>query len=132
MYKYAFLHTNNALSPLPEQPEEKKKVPTITTAPSKGQKSNPVKYSDVTAEIKQRYRKLSTEDLGRLVQRSGGATSPKGRIYASVLEERSVNPMLAGNNPQLAMSSPYSVHKTAQYHRAISALDKIANVGASA
>jgi len=128
MYKHAFLHTNNALNPLPEQPEEKNKVPTITAMPSKGQKSNPLKYSDVPAEIKQRYRKLSTEDLGRLVERSGGSTTPKGRIYASVLEERSVNPMLAGKNPRLAKSAPFSVYKTAQYNEAVNTLDKIANM----
>ncbi len=52
--------------------------------------------------------------------------SPKGRSYAAVLEERSVNPMLAGSNPNLARSTPYSVHKTAQFNAAVGVLDKIA------
>ena len=54
--------------------------------------------------------------------------TPKGRIYAAVLEERSVNPMLAGKNPTLARSAPYSVYKTAQYNEAVSTLNKIANM----
>lgn len=124
-----YMHLNNALSPLREEPEGKTVVPQITAYPSKGQYSNPLKYSDVPAQTKKRYRKLSTEDLGRLVERSGGATSPKGRVYAAVLEERSVNPMLAGKNPVLAKSSPYSVYKTAQYHSVVAHLNKVANMG---
>lgn len=121
-----FMHLNNALAPLREEPEGKSSVPTITAFPSKGQRSNPLKYSDIPAEVKQRYRKLSTEDLGRLVERAGGATTPKGRAYAAVLEERSVNPMMAGINPQLAKASPYSVYKTAQYHAINQHLSKLA------
>jgi hypothetical protein len=127
MFKTSYLHTNNALAPLPEQPEEKRLAPTITALPSKGQKSNPLKFSDVPAEVKQRYRKMSTKDLGRMVERAGGETTPKGRIYAAVLEERSVNPTLAGKNPNLARSTPFSVYKTAQYTNAVHMLDKIAN-----
>lgn len=123
-----FMHLNNALSPLREDPEGKSVVPTITAFPSKGQMSNPLKYSDVPAEIKQRYRKFSTEDLGRLVERAGGATTPKGRTFAAVLEERSVNPMMAGKNPQLAKASPYSVYKTAQYNAISTHLSKLAAI----
>ena len=122
------MHLNNALSPLREDPEGKSVVPTITAFPSKGQMSNPLKYSDVPAETKQRYRKLSTKDLGRLVERAGGATTPKGRTYAAVLEERSVNPMMAGKNPELAKASPYSVYKTAQYHAINAHLNKLAAI----
>ncbi|MEC8306977.1 MAG: hypothetical protein VXZ72_03925, partial [Chlamydiota bacterium] len=93
-----------------------------------GQYSNPLKYSDVPAQTRQRYRKLSTKDLGRLVDRAGGATTPKGRIYSAVLEERSVNPMMAGKNPELAKASPYSVYKTAQHHAVVDHLNKIAAV----
>jgi len=123
-----FLHLNNALSPLRDDPEGKSSVPEITAMPSKGQYSNPLKYSDVPAQTKQRYRKLSTKDLGRLVERAGGPTSPKGRIYSSVLEERSVNPMMAGKNPELAKASPYSVYKTAQHHAIVDHLNKLASV----
>ena len=127
MRKLSSLHTNNALAPLPELPEEKKEAPTITAAPSKGQQSNPLKYSDVSAEVKQRFRKLSTKDLGRMLERAGGATTPKGRIYAAVLEERSVNPLLASKNPELARKTPYSVYKTAQYNEALNLLEKVSN-----
>ena len=127
MFKKSNLHTNNALKPMRQHPEEVKAVPQITTAPSKGQKSNPLKYSDVPAQIKKRLRKSNTKDLGRIVEKAGGPMSPKGRAAAAVLEERSVNPNLAGENPMLAKQSPYSVYKRASYNRAVDEINKFAS-----
>lgn len=119
------LSTENVLRPLPDFPQEKTQAPTLSTARSKGQQSPVSKYSDVPVEVKQALRKENVRNLGRLVERAGGPNTPKGRAPAAVLEERGVNPFLAGSNPQMAKAMPYNVIKESSLKGAIYKLEKL-------
>ena len=112
---------------LRDKPHEKMLAGTITAQPSKGQRNNPLKYSDIPAETKQSLRKMNIQDLSRAMERAGGATSPKGRQYAAILEERGVNPNLSGTNPQLARQVSNDMYKKAMYDAFTDELSKIAN-----
>jgi hypothetical protein len=119
------LSTDNVSRPLPEFPQEKQVAPTLSTERSKGQLSPVSKYSDVPVEIKQSLRKENVKNLGRLVERSGGPNTPKGRAAAAVLEERGVNPFLAGSDPQMAKSMPYNTVKLSMWRAAVEKLAAI-------
>ena len=119
------LSTDNVSRPLPEFPQERTQAPTLSTERSKGQMSPVSKYSDVPVEIKQTLRKENVRNLGRLVERAGGPNTPKGRAPAAVLEERGVNPFLAGSNPQMAKMMPYNIVKQGEYARAVGKLEKL-------
>jgi len=79
---------------------------TYTTQPAKGQLINPLKHSDVPAEVKQRLRRRSSQSLAQSMQDAGGPTAPEGDQYAAVLEERAVNPNIAPQNLGLARMTP--------------------------
>lgn len=96
---------------------------TYTTAPSKGQLSNPLKHSDVPTEVKRRLRRRSSSSLARAMQDAGGATAPEGDQFAAVLAERGVNPNLAATNMQLARMVPNDVYQ--RQKQASAALDAV-------
>ena len=100
---------------LRDRPHEKMYAGTITAARSKGQMNNPMKYADIPAETKQSLRKMNVKDLTRSMERAGGPTSPKGRMFASILEERGVNPNLSGTDPTLARQVSNDIYKKAMY-----------------
>jgi len=100
---------------LRDRPHEKMRAGTITAARSKGQMNNPMKYADIPAETKQSLRKMNVRDLTRSMERAGGPTSSKGRMFAAVLEERGVNPNLSGTNPVLARQASNDIYKRAMY-----------------
>lgn len=100
---------------LRDRPHEKMRAGTITAARSKGQMNNPMKYADIPAETKKSLRKMNVRDLTRSMERAGGPTSPKGRMFAAVLEERGVNPNLSGTNPVLARQASNDIYKRAMY-----------------
>lgn len=100
---------------LRDRPHEKMRAGTITAARSKGQMNNPMKYADIPAETKQSLRKMNVRDLTRSMERAGGPTSPKGRMFAAVLEERGVNPNLSGTDPNLARQASNDIYKKAMY-----------------
>lgn len=112
---------------LRDKPHDKMLAGTITAAPSKGQRNNPLKYSDVPVETKRTLRKMNIADLTRAMERAGGYTSTKGRQYAAVLEERGVNPNLSGTNPSLARQVSNDMYKKAMYDAFAEELSKIAN-----
>jgi vancomycin resistance protein YoaR len=82
---------------------------TYTTQPAKGQLINPIKHSDVPAEVKQRLRRRSSQSLAQSMQHAGGPTAPEGDQFAAVLEERAVNPNIAAQNINLARMTPNDV-----------------------
>lgn len=84
---------------------------TYTTAPSKGQLSNPIKHSDVPTEVKRALRRRSSADLAREMRDAGGPTAPEGDQFAAVLAERGVNPNLAPTNLQLAKTTPNDIYQ---------------------
>ena len=88
---------------------------TITAARSKGQMNNPMKYADIPVETKRSLRKMNVRDLTRSMERAGGPTTPKGRMFAAVLEERGVNPNLSGKDPILARQASNDIYKRAMY-----------------
>lgn len=100
---------------LRDRPHEKMRAGTITAARSKGQMNNPMKYADIPAETKQSLRKMNVRDLTRSMERAGGPTSPKGRMFAAILEERGVNPNLSGTDPNLARQVSNDIYKKAMY-----------------
>jgi len=98
---------------------------TITADRSKGQMNNPMKYADIPVETKQSLRKMNVRDLTRSMERAGGPTSPKGRMFASILEERGVNPNLSGTDPTLARQVSNDIYKRAMYDAFSDELTKI-------
>lgn len=82
---------------------------TYTTQPAKGQLVNPLKHSDVPAEVKQRLRRRSSASLAQSMAHAGGPTAPEGDQFAAVLEERAVNPNIAPQSIQLARMTPNDV-----------------------
>lgn len=112
---------------LRDRPHEKMLAGTITAQPSKGQRNNPLKYSDIPVETKRALRKMNVRDLTRSMERAGGPTTPKGRQYAAILEERAVNPNLSSKHPQLARQVGNDMYKRAMYDAFSNELSKIAS-----
>jgi len=123
MYKLATFQYSDVIK---DAPHEKKFSGTITAAPSKGQKSNPMKHADVPVEVKKPLRKKNSRELGRLVERAGGTTAPAAKKYVAVLEERGVNPNLAKENVQMAKMVSNDMYKKAMYTAFSDELDKLA------
>jgi len=107
-------------------PHEHKFAGTITAAPSKGQRSNPMKHSDIPVEVKRPLRKKNNKELARLMERAGGASAPNARKYVAVLEERGVNPNLAKENVNMARVVSNDMFKRAMYDAFNEELTKIA------
>jgi len=108
-----------------DAPHEKKFSGTITSAPSKGQRSNPMKHADIPVEVKRPLRKKNNKELARLVERAGGVSSPNARKYVAVLEERGVNPNLAKENINMAKVVSNDMFKKAMYTAFALELEKI-------
>jgi hypothetical protein len=98
-----------------DRPHEKRMPGTITAQRGKGQMSNPLKYMDVPLETRQALRRKNAKELARDMERVGGATTPKGRAYAAVLEERGINPNLARGDVNMARNTPNDMFKRAMY-----------------
>ena len=96
-------------------PHENKFAGTITAAPSKGQRSNPMKHADIPVEVKRPLRKKNNKELARLMERAGGASAPNARKFVAVLEERGVNPNLAKENVNMARVVSNDMFKKAMY-----------------
>lgn len=109
-----------------DAPHEKRFAGTITAAPSKGQKSNPMKHADIPVEVKRPLRKKNNKELARLVERAGGATAPNARKFVAILEERGVNPNLAKENVNMAKVVSNDMFKKAMYVSFVDELEKIA------
>jgi hypothetical protein len=110
-----------------DRPYEKRMPGTITAQRGKGQMSNPLKYMDVPLETRQALRRKNAKELARDMERVGGATTPKGRAYAAVLEERGINPNLARGDVSMARNTPNDMFKKAMYESFVDELEKIAN-----
>lgn len=110
-----------------DRPHEKRLPGTITAARGKGQLSNPLKYMDVPLETRKALRRKNAKELARDMERVGGATTPKGRAYAAVLEERGINPNLARGDMTMARQTPNDMFKRAMYAGFADELEKIAN-----
>ena len=105
-----------------------KSVPgTVTSVRSKWQRSNPTKYMDVPLETKRILRRRNGRELARDMERAGGATSPEGRAYAAVLEERGVNPNLAKENINMARTTPNDMFKRALWESFSDEMLKLSN-----
>ena len=83
---------------------------TITDMPRKGQKSMPTKHSDVPFELRKSLRRKNSASLAEAMRAAGGPTSAEGEAYAAVLEERGVNPNLAGVNMGMAKATPNDIY----------------------
>lgn len=123
MHKLATFQYSDVIK---DAPHEKKFSGTITSSPSKGQKSNPMKHADVPVEAKKPLRKKNSKELGRLVERAGGVTAPAAKKYVAVLEERGVNPNLAKENVQMAKVVSNDMYKKAMYIAFSDELNKLA------
>lgn len=99
---------------------------TVTSALSKGQRSNPTKFMDVPLETRKMLRRKNGRELARDMERAGGATTPQGRAYAAVLEERGVNPNLARQDMNMARTTPNDMFKRAMYDAFADEMLKIA------
>lgn len=108
-----------------DAPHEKRFAGTITAAPSKGQRSNPMKHADIPVEVKRPLRKKNNKELARLMERSGGASAPNARKYVAVLEERGVNPNLAKENVDMAKVVSNDMFKKAMYEAFVEELEKL-------
>ena len=92
------------------QPYGKTLPATYSAEPRKGQKINPLKHSDVPVEVRTQLRRKNSDIIANLMAKAGGPTSPEGDAYAAVLEERGINPNLAGSNLNMARTTPNDVY----------------------